>query len=105
MLLSLGVLSTAGEWGNRSIQTTFLLVPQRGRVVAAKGAAVALMGAVLAAIAISASAAVLSVGTRSVTRRGTACRWPWAISVAAGAAFAVIGAGVGGRDGEQPPRR
>ena len=41
LLLALGVLSTAGEWGNSSIQNTFLLVPQRGRVVAAKAAAMA----------------------------------------------------------------
>ena len=36
VLLALGVLSTAGEWTHRSVQTTFLLVPQRGRVIASK---------------------------------------------------------------------
>ena len=41
VLVSLGVLSTAGEWSNGSIQTTFLLEPRRGRVMAAKAAAVA----------------------------------------------------------------
>ena len=35
VLLALGVLSTAGEWTHRCVQTTFLLVPQRGRVLAA----------------------------------------------------------------------
>jgi ABC-2 type transport system permease protein len=34
LLLALGVLSTAGEWTHRTVQTTFLLVPQRGRVLA-----------------------------------------------------------------------
>ena len=46
VLLALGVLSTAGEWGNGSIQNTFLLVPQRGRVIAAKVAATATLGMV-----------------------------------------------------------
>ena len=36
VLLALGVLSTAGEWTHKSVQTTFLLVPQRGRVIASK---------------------------------------------------------------------
>ncbi len=37
VLLALGVLSTAGEWTHKSVQTTYLLVPQRGRVVASTG--------------------------------------------------------------------
>ena len=35
VLAALGVLSTAGEWTHRTVQTTFL-VPQRGRVLAAE---------------------------------------------------------------------
>ena len=51
VLVSLGVLSTAGEWSHGTVQTTFLLEPRRGRVMAAKAVAVALMGAVVAAVA------------------------------------------------------
>ena len=50
VLLALGVLSTAGEWTHKSVQTTYLLVPQRGRVLAAKATAMALLGLVLAGI-------------------------------------------------------
>ena len=38
VLLSLGVLSTAGEWSHGTVQTTYLLEPRRGRVMAAKAA-------------------------------------------------------------------
>ncbi len=48
VLLALGVLATAGEWTHRSVQTTYLLVPQRGRVVVAKVAAMTMLGAGLA---------------------------------------------------------
>ena len=94
VLIPLGVLATAGEWSHRTVQTTFLHVPSRSKVVAAKVAAVALMGAVLSAIAIVGSVGALSIGPignpswdGAVTAMG--------IAVAAGAAFAVIGAGVG----------
>ena len=49
VLLALGVLSTAGEWTHKSVQTTYLLVPRRGRVLAAKAALVGL-GAAFAAV-------------------------------------------------------
>jgi hypothetical protein len=94
LLLALGVLSTAGEWTHRTVQTTFLLVPQRGRVLASKGMAVGLLAAVLAALSTAAATAVLA------TTMGGDLSWagtPQAMAtvVAAGAAFAVIGAGVG----------
>jgi hypothetical protein len=76
------------------VQTTFLLVPKRTKVVLAKALAAAVMGAVLAAIAVMASAAVLSVSPiGNPTWDGVA--QALAVSVAAGAAFAVVGAGVG----------
>jgi ABC-2 type transport system permease protein len=101
LLLALGVLSTAGEWSHRTVQTTFLLVPQRGRVLAAKAGAMALLGAFIAAVAAAASTAVLAVAPiGDPTWEGV----PWAIgaSVAAGAAFALIGAGVGAAAGNTP---
>lgn len=93
VLISLGVLSTAGEWTHRSIQTTYLVVPQRGRVLAAKVMAVALLGAVLAVVA-----ALLSAGILAVVAHGAV----WTefgrvllVAVAAGVVLAVTGAGVG----------
>src|SRR3954447_16471961 len=59
VLLSLGVLSTAGEWTHGSVQTTLLLEPRRGRVIPAKAGAVPLMGGVIAAVATGRSALVL----------------------------------------------
>src|SRR5215203_6341050 len=40
VLVALGVLSTAGEWTHGTVQTTFLLEPRRGRVLATKVLAV-----------------------------------------------------------------
>jgi hypothetical protein len=76
------------------VQTTFLQVPNRSKVVAAKVAAVALMGAVLSAFSIVASTAALSIGPIGNPSWDGAVA-AMAISVASGAAFAVIGAGVG----------
>ncbi|TFV62072.1 UNVERIFIED_ORG: hypothetical protein E4P37_17935 [Bacillus sp. AZ43] len=93
LLISLGVLSTAGEWSHRTVQTTFLLVPHRGRVLAAKVAAVAQLGAAVAAVSTA-----LTAGALAVVESGMS--WDGAVramgaAVVGGAAFAVIGAGVG----------
>lgn len=93
VLLALGVLSTAGEWTHRSVQTTFLLVPQRTRVLAAKGVAMALLGSVLASLGVALAAGALALSTPGVvwTSAGQAV----VAAIASGAAFAVIGAGIG----------
>jgi ABC-2 type transport system permease protein len=101
LLMALGVLSTAGEWTHRTVQTTFLLVPQRGRVLAAKAVSLALMGTVLAAVATAASAGVLALTF------GGDPSWDGALVAMAtvavsGAAFAVTGAGVGAALGNAP---
>lgn len=93
LLISLGVLSTAGEWSHRTVQTTYLLVPHRGRVLATKAVAVALLGAGLAAVSMA-----LTAGVLALTEGGAG--WDGAgravgTVVAAGAVFAMIGAGVG----------
>lgn len=94
VLLALGVVSTAGEWTHRTVQTTFLLVPQRGRVLAAKSVAVALLGAVLAAVSAVLSLAIIAAtGADGLTWDGAG--QALATAVAAGAVFAVIGAGSG----------
>ncbi|WP_158580016.1 hypothetical protein [Geodermatophilus marinus] len=93
VLLALGVLSTAGEWTHRTVQTTFLLTPQRGRVLAAKAASVALLGAGLAAVSAATSAAVLAVFEPTAAWDGVGR--VLAVAVVSGAAFAVTGAGIG----------
>ncbi|MGY1803071.1 hypothetical protein ACI78T_07305 [Blastococcus sp. SYSU D00922] len=100
LLIALGVLSTAGEWSHRTVQTTFLLVPQRGRVLAAKAVAVALLGAALSALSTALSAGVLAAMESGVSWDGAGRAV--ATVVAAGAAFAVIGAGVGAALGNTP---
>ena len=93
VLLALGVLSTAGEWTHKSVQTTFLLVPQRGRVMASKVTALAVQGTVLAAIAAALTTAMLwaipdPIGWTGIGRA-------FVVVVCAGAAMAVAGAGIG----------
>jgi hypothetical protein len=100
VLVSLGVLSTAGEWTHGTVQTTYLLEPRRSRVLATKAGAVALMGAVVAAVAAGISGVVLAVMEPSASWDGGAR----AIGMVAvgGAVFALIGAGVGAAMGNTP---
>jgi ABC-2 type transport system permease protein len=100
VLVALGVLSTAGEWSHGTVQTTFLLEPRRGRVLAAKAAAVALMGAVVASVAAGVSALVLVAFEPSTSWDGGG-RAILMVGVA-GAVFALIGAGVGAAVGNTP---
>jgi ABC-2 type transport system permease protein len=100
VLLSFGVLSTAGEWSHRTVQTTYLLVPHRGRVLATKAVAVALMGAAFAAMAAALVAGVLALLVSGASWAGVGLAF--GAVVAAGAAFAVIGAGVGAATANTP---
>ncbi len=93
VLLALGVLSTAGEWTHRSVQTTYLLVPQRGRVLAAKAVAMALLGLVLASVGVGLAVGALALFTTGVS--WVAAGQAVTAVIASGAAFAVIGAGIG----------
>ena len=93
VLLALGVLSTAGEWTHKSIQTTYLLVPRRGRVLTAKVAALVGLGAAFAAVGAALTVGMLWVVPDPVA--WTAIGRAFAVAVAAGAAFAVTGAGIG----------
>jgi ABC-2 type transport system permease protein len=93
VVMAIGVLSTAGEWTHKSVQTTYLLVPHRGRVLAAKATAMALLGAAFTAVAVSMSAGVLAIGYSDMAWDG-ALRAVLVV-IGAGAAFAVTGAGVG----------
>ena len=101
VLLALGVLSTAGEWGNGSIQNTFLLVPRRGRVIAAKLAAMAALGLVLGAVSAGLSVAALATIPPDLIAWDHAARGVLTV-IGSGAAFAVIGAGIGAAVGNAP---
>ena len=100
VLLALGVLSTAGEWTHGSVQTTYLLEPRRSRVLVAKALAVAAVGAVVATVAAALATGVLALFGPSVPFDGIG----QALLVVgiAGAAFALIGAGVGAALGNTP---
>jgi len=100
VLLSLGVLSTAGEWSHGTVQTTYLLSPRRSRVMAAKAAAVALLGAALAGIAAALGSGVLALMEPSASWAGGG-RAVLMIATA-GAVFALIGSGVGAALGNTP---
>jgi hypothetical protein len=88
------VLSTAGEWTHRTVQTTFLAVPRRHRVLTAKYAGMALLGAGIAAVVAGSTLAVAAVAA------GTAFSWTGtglavAATIGTGAAMTVLGAGIG----------
>ena len=100
VLISLGALSTAGEWSHGTVQTTFLLEPRRGRVMAAKAAAVAVLGAGIALLATGISALVLVALQPSASWDGVG-RAVVMVAVA-GATYALIGAGVGAAVGNTP---
>ncbi len=93
LALSLGVLSTAGEWTQRSVQTTFLTVPHRGRVLATKTVALALTGACATAAGTVLSAAILAVWGVPLDLGDVGLAI--AATTVGGAAFAVLGIGIG----------
>ena len=99
-LISLGVLATAGEWTHGSVQTTYLLEPRRSRVLAGKAVAVAAIGAVVAAVADALGAGVLALMEPSASWSGGGRAI--AMIAVAGAAFSLIGAGVGAALGNTP---
>jgi hypothetical protein len=101
VLLALGVLSTAGEWGNGSIQNSFLLVPQRGRVMVAKFTAMAVLGLVLAAVSTGLSVAALATIPPDMIAWDYAGRGVLTV-IGSGVAFAVTGAGIGAAIGNAP---
>jgi hypothetical protein len=93
VLIALGVLSTAGEWTHGSVQTTYLLEPRRSRVLAAKAVATGLMGAVFALVAAGLAGGVVALMEPNASWDGGGRTI--AMIAVAGAAFSLIGAGVG----------
>jgi hypothetical protein len=101
LMVAIGVLSTAGEWTHGTVQTTFLAVPQRSRVLTAKYAGTALLGAVVSAVVVGSTLAVAALGT------GAGFSWAGtgvavAATIGAGAALTVVGAGIGAAVGNAP---
>jgi len=101
LMLAVGILSTAGEWTHRTVQTTFLLEPRRGRVLAAKYAAAALFGAAIATVVVATTLAVTAIGT------GPDFSWDGigvaiAATIAGGAVLTVVGAGIGAAVANSP---
>ncbi|SDQ84946.1 hypothetical protein [Quadrisphaera sp. DSM 44207] len=70
LLPVLGVLAMTSEWTQRTALTTFTLVPQRGRVVAAKLAAALVL--TLAVVGLVAAASALAVLAAAATTGGDA---------------------------------
>ena len=94
LMLAVGVLATAGEWTHRTVQTTFLTVPRRSRVLLAKYGGMALLGAGIAAVVVGSTFAVAAVGA------GSGFSWDGAgvavlATIAGCAAMTVVGAGIG----------
>ncbi|MEN3360661.1 MAG: type transport system permease protein [Mycobacteriales bacterium] len=94
LTVAVGVLATAGEWTHQTVQTTFLAVPRRHRVLTAKYAGMALLGAAISAVVAGTTLAVAAVAA------GPAFSWvgTWpavAATIGTGAAMTVIGAGIG----------
>lgn len=97
--LVLGVLGMAGELRHGTATATFLVTPERGRVVAAKLAAAAVTGL---AMSLASSAAVLAVGLPWLRAKGieVAIADPVVAARVAGLAvavalYAVLGTGLG----------
>jgi ABC-2 type transport system permease protein len=99
LLIAVGVLSTAGEWTHGTVQTTFLTVPRRGRVMTAKYVAAALLGAAISAVVVGSTYGVAALGMDiSWTGAGAAA----VATIGAGAALTVVGAGIGAAVGNAP---
>jgi ABC-2 type transport system permease protein len=101
LLVAVGVLATAGEWTHGTVQTTFLTVPRRGRVVAAKYAGTALLGGTIATVVVGSVYAVAAVSA------DPGFGWQGAgmaavATVATGAVLTVVGAGVGAAAANAP---
>lgn len=87
LLPILGILLVTSEFSQRTVLTTFALVPQRHRVVVAKLAA----GTVAALLAALASAAASAIGTLIAAMTGDGGSWSTnALALAGAALFQVI---------------
>ena len=96
----------ATEFQDRTIATTFTLVPARGRVMLAKGVSATIAGALTAILTTMACYALAAVWLHS-----SGVAWPWTVGTLArvtagdlvlGALTALVGVGIGGLT-QSPP--
>jgi ABC-2 type transport system permease protein len=99
VVLILGILMSAGEFRHGTVTSTFLVSPDRARVVRAKLAAAALVGA---AIGVASSAVALAVALPWLSSRGVSLSGHWgdaavtvAGAIAATAISGLVGVGLG----------
>jgi ABC-2 type transport system permease protein len=98
LLLLLGALAAAGEFHHRSIVSTYLITPRRGRILAAKLFAHATLGAVVAGIGVAISFPIVLLMARGedYTVASNAHLAALAVAiVAAGALASVCGVAAG----------
>ena len=79
MLLLIGALAAAGEFHHRSIVSTYLITPRRGRILAAKLIAHATLGAVVAAIGVAIAFPIVLTSRELAFLRGPAQSEPFAL--------------------------
>jgi len=92
------VLASAGEFQHRTIRTTLLAAPRRGRVLAAKSAVAAAYGGLLVLLGTAAAVAagLITAAGSGVWFTGSGVSWAHlAGTVAVGAVFAVLATGLG----------
>ena len=98
LILVLGIRAIADEYRHGTIVPTFLVTPERGRVFVAKTVAVASVGAILAVLtwaAMVAAASALAHADGTTLTLGQGAWRSLAGTTAAGAAWGVIGLGLG----------
>jgi ABC-2 type transport system permease protein len=92
------VLASAGEFQHRTIRSTLLAVPRRGRVLAAKSAVAGAYGGLLVLLGTAAAvvAGLITAAASGVSFTGIGVSWGHlAGTVAVGAVFAVLATGLG----------
>ena len=92
------VLASAGEFQHRTIRTTLLAAPHRGRVLAAKSAVAGAYGGLLVLLGTAAAVVagvVTAAGSGASLTAGGAAWGHLAGTVAVGALFAVLATGLG----------
>ncbi|GII77460.1 hypothetical protein Sru01_24420 [Sphaerisporangium rufum] len=93
LLPVLGILLVTSEWSQRTAQTTFTLVPHRGRVVLAKAAAAVLLTVLAVAVSLALAALANAVAAPLVEADGS-----WALdmrTLAYGLLYQLVGVCVG----------
>lgn len=99
LAMVMGIIAMAGEWRHRTATSTFLAMPRRGRVVAAKIVAQAVVGLAygLLAIVVTVVTAVICLRVKNVDFTLTADRVPAVLlgALLATVIYGIVGVGYG----------